>query len=306
MKKYIMKFIVLTFLSMFIFIGCTEKFKDINTDPDRAKDAPATNVLAFTLRYYGSTFFDPWADMNEPSTYGGYLAKIQYIDEARYVYRDVTINNDWYYSYILLNNINEIKKKATTQKANNMLGVAKVLEVMIMQATTDRWRDVPYSNAIQLSTGVLLPKYDKQEDIYPAMLKVLGDAADLLASGSIDPLGSGDLLYSGNIVKWQKLANSLRLRLAMRISGVAPAAAKVVVEAVLGNPTKYPIMASNSDNAFFIWDATTPYQEPWFVDQKARDDHGVSDVLVNTLKTLSDPRLGVYALPAVSDRENGC
>jgi hypothetical protein len=301
MKKYMLKFIVLAFLSIFMFDSCTKKFSEVNTDPDRAKDAPATNVMAFTIRYYGSTFFDPWADMNEPSTYGGYLAKIQYIDEARYVYRPGTVENDWYYSYILLNNINEIKKKATTDKANNMLGAAKVLEALIMQATTDRWRDVPYSDAIKLTTGILLPKYDKQEDIYPALLKVLGDAADLLASGSNDVLGDGDILFKGDIVKWQKLANSLRLRLAMRISGVSSALAKSTVEAVLGNPSKYPVMSSNSDNAFFVWPGVTPYEEPWYADSKGRDDHGVSDVLVNELVALGDPRLSVYALPAKSD-----
>lgn len=301
MKKYILKFSVLTFLSIIIFVSCTKEFVTINTDPDRAKDAPATNVMAFTIRYFGSTFFDVWADMNEPSTYAGYLAKIQYIDEARYVFRPSIVENNWYYGYILLNNVNEIKKKATADKNDNLLGAAKVLEVLIMQQMTDRWRDLPYSNAIKLSSGVLLPTYDKQEDIYPAMLKVLEDAANLMASGSTGVLGDGDILFKGNIVKWQKLANSLRLRLAMRISGASPALSKSTVEAVLGNPTKYPVMASNTDNAFFAWPGVSPYEEPWYVDSKGRDDHGVSDVLVNALNTLADPRLPVYALPAVSD-----
>lgn len=303
MKKYIMKFIILTFLAVFAVISCTEKFEEINTDPDRAKDAPATNVMAFTLRYFGSTFFDVWADMNEPSTYAGYLAKIQYIDEARYVYRPGTVENNWYYGYILLNNINEMKKKAIADEADNSLGAAKVLEVMVMQLMTDRWRDLPYSDAIKLDDGVLLPKYDKQEDIYPAMLATLEEAANLLASGDNDVLGEGDLLYNGEIDKWQKLANSMRLRLAMRISGVSPALAKSTVEAVLGNPSQYPVMTSNGDNAMFVWPGVTPYEEPWYSDSKGRDDHAVSDVLVNSLKSLEDPRLPIYAIPAVSDNE---
>lgn len=301
MKKYMLKFIVLAFLSIITFDSCTKKFTEINTDPDRAKDAPATNVLAFTIRYYGSQFFDPWADMNEPSTYGGYLAKIQYIDEARYVYRSGVVESNWYYGYILLNNINEIKVKATTSKANNMLGVAKVMEALIVQSMTDRWRDIPYSDAIKMKDGVLLPKYDKQEDIYPALLKVLGDAADLLASGSNDVLGAGDILFNGDVTKWQKFANSMRLRLAMRISGVSPALAKSTVETVLGNPTKYPVMASNNDKAFLNWPGVSPYEEPWYVDSKGRDDHSPSDVLINALTSLSDPRLPVYATPAKSD-----
>lgn len=302
MKRYILKLGILAVFSALILTSCTESFPEVNTDPDRAKDAPATNVLAFTIRYYGSTFFDPWADMNEPSTYAGYLAKIQYIDEARYNFRPGVVENNWYYGYILLNNINEIKKKAVADGADNLLGAAKVLEVLIVQSMTDRWRDIPYSDAIKMSEGILLPTYDTQEEIYPALLEVLAEANTLLATPTAaDQLGDGDLLYHGDVEAWQKLANSLRLRLAMRISGVAPEIAKPVVETILGNPATNPVMTSNDDNAMFIWPGASPYEEPWYADSKGRDDHGVSDVLVNALLALDDPRLPVYALPAISD-----
>jgi hypothetical protein len=93
----------------------------------------------------------------------------------------------------------------------------------------------------------------------------------------------------------------LRLRLAIRISGVNNTLAKSTIEEVLGNPTKYPIMGNNDDNAMFWWPGASPYEEPWYVDSKTRDDHAVSDVLVNALKDLSDPRLPVYAIPAKDD-----
>lgn len=300
MKKYIFRFIVLFVLSVLPFTSCTDSFQDVNTDPDRAKDAPATNVLAFVIRYFADTFFDVWADMNEPSTYAGYLAKIQYIDEARYVFRTVTVENNWYYGYILLNNINEIKKKAVADDLSNLLAAAKVLEVMVVQNMTDRWRDIPYSDAIKMADGILLPKYDRQEDIYPSLLATLKEAADAL-DPEADQLGDGDILFEGDIEKWQKLANSLRLRLALRISRVSDALAKQTVEEVLGNPDKYPIMESNDDNAMFWWPGVAPYEEPWFDDSKGRDDHSVSDVLINALVSLNDPRLPVYAIPAKDD-----
>ncbi|HOR10199.1 MAG TPA: SusD/RagB family nutrient-binding outer membrane lipoprotein [Bacteroidales bacterium] len=304
MKRYILKLGILAVFSAFILTSCTESFPEVNTDPDRAKDAPATNVLAFTLRYYGSTFFDPWADMNELSTYAGYLTKIQYIDEARYNFRPGVVENHWYYGYILLNNINEIKKKAIADGADNLLGVAKVMEVLIVQNMTDRWRDIPYSDAIKMAEGVLLPTYDTQEQIYPALLAVLAEANTLLSTpAAADQLGDGDLLYHGSVKAWQKLANSLRLRLAMRISGVAPDVAKQVVETILGNPAANPVMTANKDNAMIVWPGTSPYEEPWYADSKGRDDHGVSDVLVDALKDLEDPRLPVYALPATADGE---
>lgn len=305
MKKYIGKIFAFTFLTALLVTACTDKFEEINTDPDRAKNAPATNVLAYVLRYHSDTFYDAWNNLNEPSTYGGQIAKIQYIDEARYQYRPGVVENKWYYGYIQLNNIQEIKKKAEESDAKNLLGVAKVMEAYIFQTMTDTWRDIPFSDALKMADGVLLPKYDKQEDIYPALLTILEEANTLLSSGSNDKLGGGDLLYGGNVKKWQKFANSLRLRLAIRISGagVNPGLAKSTIETIMGNPTANPIMESNDDNAFYYYPGSSPYEETWFEDSKGRDDHSVSDVLVNAMKELSDPRLPVYAYPAESDNE---
>lgn len=303
MKRYIGKIFAVAFIAALFITGCTDRFEEINTDPDRAKDAPATNVLAFVLRYHASTFHDPWSDMNEPSTYGGHLAKIQYIDEARYNFRPGVVENKWYYGYVQLNNVKEIQKKAEATDAKNLLGVAKILEAYIFHIMTDTWRDIPFTDALKLSGGILLPKYDKQEDIYPKLLAILAEANTLLAANSNDPLGEGDVLFDGSTTKWRKFGNSLRLRLAMRISGVNSALAKSTVETILGNPGANPVMTSNADNAFFWWPGSSPYEEPWFADSKGRDDHGMSDLLINHLKALNDPRLPVYALPAASDGE---
>lgn len=302
MKNSIIRISLLFLFSAFLFTGCTDKFEEINTDPDRAKDAPATNVLAFVLRYWTETMHDPWNDMNEPSTYGGYIAKIQYIDEARYTYRPGVVENKWYYTYITLNNVNEIIVKAEAEENTNMLAVAKIMRAYIFQNATDTWRDIPYTDALKIKDGTLLPKYDKQEDIYPALLTELKEAADLLRTGT-GALGDGDILFGGDTEKWQKFANSLRLRLAMRISGVNQALASSTVSEILGNSANYPIMESNDDNAFFWWPGASPYEDPWYEDSKGRDDHAVSDVLVNALKELSDPRLSVYAIPAKEDGE---
>lgn len=297
MNKIIGKIFAASFLMAFLFVGCTDDFADINTDPDRAKDAPATNVLAYVLTHHANNFYDVWANMNEPSTYGGHLTKIQYIDEARYNFRPGVVESKWSEGYLELNNLAEIKAKAEADGANNMLAVAKILEAMIYQTMTDTWRDIPFTDALKMGEGVLLPAYDRQEDIYPALLASLKEANDLLNAGSIDNLGDGDVLFGGDLLKWQKFGNSLRLRMAMRISDVDAGLAKSTVEAIMGNPAANPVMESNDDNAFFVFPGATPYEDTWFEDGKGRDDHGVSDVLVNALKDLNDPRLPVIAKP---------
>lgn len=294
-----MRFTFVIFMALFLS-GCTGDFGEINTDPDRAKDAPANNVLAFVLTYHSDTYYDSWNNLNEPSTYGGQVTKIQYIDEARYNFRPGVVENKWYYGYITLQNIKEIKTKAEADNATNLLAVAKVLEAYIFQAMTDTWRDIPYSDALKMGEGVLLPSYDKQEDIYPALLSTLEEANNMFNQGSNDVVGDGDLLFHGDMKKWQKFCNSLRLRMAMRISDVSPLG-KSTVEAIMGNPSANPIMQSNADNAFYWYPGSSPYEDPWYEDSTGRDDHGMSDVMIDALLALDDPRLPVYAHPAESD-----
>ena len=300
MKRNIFKTSLLACTALFT-VSCTSSFDDVNTDPDRTDEAPLTNMLTRLIRYSSNVLFDAWNDMNEPSTYGGHLSKIQYIDESRYEFRPEVVENKWYYIYLTYNNAKEIEKRAAKDGLVNMENVAKIWATQLIAISTDTWRDVPYSEAGKMDEGILLPKYDKQEDIYPMMLADLEKAADALASGAKDELGVGDVLFGGDIMKWRRFCNSLRLRLAMRISAADDSLAKSTIESILSNPDKYPVIETNEDNAFFMWPGSAPYLEPWADNSRTRDDHAISDIMVNLLKSLDDPRLPVYALPTVKD-----
>ena len=116
-------------------------------------------------------------------------------------------------------------------------------------------------------------------------------------------IGSNDVLYGGNVMKWKRLANSLRMRLATRMSNVARSVAKTHIEEILGDLNTYPIMSENADNAYLVWQTSSPYQEPWFADKLARDDHGMCITFIDILKDFNDPRLAVFAKPATFDGE---
>jgi hypothetical protein len=87
------------------------------------------------------------------------------------------------------------------------------------------------------------------------------------------------------------------------MSNVNPQGAAAVLNEILGNPGQYPVIASNSDNANLNWPGTSPYAEPWysFLVLKKRNDYGMCSNLLDTLKQFNDPRLPVYAVPAISD-----
>ncbi|MCX6235280.1 MAG: SusD/RagB family nutrient-binding outer membrane lipoprotein [Bacteroidetes bacterium] len=303
MKKIFKVNIILVIGFIVTLVSCTKNFEELNTNPNQPNDVPSTNILARVIRYCGDNFFNAWQGMNEMCSFAGQITKIQYVDEARYNFREGVVNNAWTDYYTCQMDLKVIMEKSDAEGAVNMKAAAQTFSCMLWQMCTDQWKDIPYSNALLGLDGITLPTYDSQSDIYFALADKLKEAADLFASGAADALGEGDILFNGDAAKWQKFCNSLRLRLAIRMSAADGAKAKAIFEEVLGNPGQYPIMASNDDNAFQWWPGSAPYKEPYQEDSQTRDDHGMCDVLINNLLQNNDPRLPVYAHPAYTDGE---
>ena len=98
--------------------------------------------------------------------------------------------------------------------------LANVVWVLVFHRVTDYWGPIPYFNAGV--PGNTVP-YDPQDKIYDDFFKRLTAAVDVLKTHTTEtPYGDFDLMYSGDVNKWIKFANTLRLRLALRISKVDP------------------------------------------------------------------------------------
>lgn len=167
---------------------------------------------------------------------------------------------------------------------------------------TDQFGDMPYTEANKVEDGVMKAKYDSQETIYPAILENLKAIADEMAGGlGTDDIGVGDFLFNGDAQKWQKFCNSLRLRAAMRIVNVAPDLAKSTIEEVCQNLTSYPVLETSAENAYFYWQGSSPYFEPYYNDFRTRDDYGMSNIFVNHLLSTEDPRISAIMQPAATD-----
>lgn len=137
---------------------------------------------------------------------------------------------------------------ANNQKPENAL--AKLWKVVLYHRQTDYWGPIIYS---QFGSGKTSVPFDSQKDIYYDFFKILDEAAvDLRAANPATKIygiggGSHDLVYDGNILKNLKFLNSMRLRLAMRISYIDPAKAKLEAEKAASAPEGFII--SNADNA---------------------------------------------------------
>jgi hypothetical protein len=285
---------------LFIFDSCTKNFEEINTDPDNPtldKAAPdmlltdAIEVLTDRVQeiFLGEEMGNCWVQ---------HQAKVQYTDEDRYIYRTSVVNASWTSFYANSGmDVQALYDVAVARQNDNYRGVALVLKAYIASLLTDLWGPVPYSLAWTGSAN-LNPPYDSQESIYKDVIAKL-DTANMI----LNPEGTaiaGDILYNNEIAKWKMFANSLRLRLLLRMSGVASVQdyAKAEMQKIVGDPTNYPIFESNADNAALAYLGSAPNNHPWNENRKTRDDHRVSNTIIDIMWTNSpnvDWRLTLYA-----------
>ncbi|MCW8311366.1 MULTISPECIES: SusD/RagB family nutrient-binding outer membrane lipoprotein [Sphingobacterium] len=319
MKSLLIKLSMPTVIALLILSGCTKKFEDINTDPDALPDVPPVNMLINILRNTAESF---GGDVDGYGTFAGYIVKIQYMDNlSGLTPTNNTYGNRWYNCYYNNAQINDILAK-TQEKAEgykNIRTVSRIWQNYMWFLLTEGWRDIPYSEALKgkpENGSILLAKYDKQEDIYPAIMADLKSIADEMAAGiGEDNLGNFDIIYwrEGKSIKdqmllWQKFCNSLRLRMAIRISGVASNLAKSTIEEITGNPSKYPLIEKNEENCSIKFPGALPYLEPWYnagIYGKRIDNWGLSDIFINHMVANHDPRIEAIAQKTNDDTYRG-
>ncbi|MDI3526437.1 MAG: hypothetical protein PWR03_620 [Tenuifilum sp.] len=296
--KYLLGFSVVALISL--SVSCTKDFEEINTN----KNAPTTELaapnmlLTNAIESMTDRVHDIWLGGEIGSCWVQHLAKVQYTDEDRYVPRVSVINSVWSSFYAASgNDVATIIELAKDRGHDNYLGVGYVLQAYIMSVVTDLWGDVPYSEAFKAKMGIVSPKYDTQESIYRTLIAKL-DSANIL----LDPNGAeieGDILYGNDISKWKKFANSLRLRLLLRMSKKDEAfVTQEMTKMVVTNAADYPIFESNNDNAALKYLGSSPNNNPINENRKTRDDHRVSKTIIDFMWTNNpyvDWRVMVYA-----------
>ncbi len=301
--KNIFKLTTVASLAVFLMLGgCTSNFDEINSDPDALETGAPTNMLGYALRETMSR----QAGFDATEAWAGYIVKIQYMDNYNYLPTNNTYGNKFsncYRRIVLLDDILALTEE-NADELKNIRWASRIFKEYLWLLNTDQFGDIPYTEANKVEDGQMKPKYDSQEIIYPAILENLKAIADEMAAGlGSDNIGEGDFLFGGDIQRWQKFCNSLRLRAAMRIVNVAPDLAKSTIEEVCQNLTSYPVLETSDENAYFYWQGSSPYFEPYYNDFRTRDDYGMSNIFVNHLKSMSDPRISAIMQPAASDGE---
>lgn len=289
------KFLIIGSLSLLALGSCTKNFEKININPNVPGSVTPDLLLSGVIK---NSIND---QVNEAWGIGNivvqHTAKIQFVNEDRYLWGER--NRIWNSVYGNMRNVQNMIDLATTSTPvqNNYLGVALIMKSWMFSIATDAYGDIPYTEATKAKTGsVYTPKYDKQEDIYTGLLADLKKANDIL--GTSNETISGDILYNGAVDKWKKLANSLRLRLLMRLSKKKNVNADM--QAIVGNSTANPVFSSNGDNAELKYLADVPANQwPLYSARVGSfDEFRVSKTLSDRLTALNDPRLAVFGRPS--------
>lgn len=215
-------------------------------------------------------------------------------------------NQSWGGYYDILRNNDLLYQRAVEAKFEFHQGVALVMRAFVYGLITDLWGDAPYSSALKGELGGtenILPAFDSQEAIYTGILADLEKANSLLSkpkgeyAGIVDNV---DVFYNGNPAAWQKFANSLALRYFMRISAKKADVAKAGIEKIVADPTKYPIITKNTEDATMAFPGTsdgTSWPANTVFDASGSNYRRIkmASTLIKALQAIKDPRLAVWA-----------
>jgi Susd and RagB outer membrane lipoprotein len=293
------KISILKSISLFCFMSvamssCTDKFSEINTDRNKIATVGSAELPFLFAKAEASAVPNIWnyqvAQNLFADQYAQYFAcTASYFPSDRY-----NIRMDWVGAAFnpiyteMVPQLNSIKKAAAPGSAE--AAIADVVWVLGFHRVTDYWGPIPYFKAGEPAKNV---PYDAQDKIYDDFFKKLASASAILKTKTSEkPFGSFDLIYGGDANKWYKFTNTLRLRLALRISRVDPARAKTEAEAAVAAG----VLESSGDDALILRSL------------KGDDNNGLSRMsdwnefrmsssMESVMKGYKDPRMSVYWLP---------
>ena len=281
--KRINKSIYILFASVVLLSSCEKFDGSLNVDPNRPTKASGTQLIANAEMFLPDMSSSPFG-----VHYPQHLSNTSFTDNSRYT----TVNFNFYGLYTgPLMNLETVL--TSTLDANegpivNQVAVAKILKAFFYWHMTDRWGDIPYSEALKGKDN-FTPKYDKQQDIYNNLFALLDEANAAIVTGNI----KNDIVYNGDVSKWKKLGNTIHLLMALRLSKVDPVKGAAEFNKAMTNG----IMTANTDNLAYPHLAEQPNENFWYnqFTRLQRNWYAVSKPLVDYMKPLNDPRLPVFA-----------
>ena len=308
MKTY--KYLLAGVCSAFMFTSCLDAFQDLNTNREQMGDADPLNVFTgATLNYNNSSRADLLNLYSGTMTYMQYLvsdggaSSSSYINPLNSTDRPAPgtqLYNQYYQKYgLYLDNLikNSIPSQNKPEKYNDLKAVAEILMSHQQWLILDRFGAAPFTESFKATEGIKTPKYDLyqksvQEGEAP-MYKVLDakvkDAVATLKQSNSDQvaLGNADYFYNGDIQKWIKFGNTLRVKMAQRLENKEPEFYNSVISEILTSASN---VIDGNDASFIYWHPND-YNDNVDDIQGITSNYVASAAFVNYLEAYDDPRL---------------
>jgi hypothetical protein len=305
-KKNMLKGIIILFTILLIIPSCNEHFEEMNKNPNALTEVPDDFLFANLVRNVARERLDRWqqdfgaqyahqAISNSwQKSIDQYLDSHQQGDIAEELFKGAYGNVIKYANEIVVMN----SREGNTNEVR--IAMAKTMAIVTFAKLTDYFGDVPYFEAGMGKYEILLPKYDEQKLIYADMVEQLEAFRTTIANANPeDGFSSQDPLFLGDLDKWERFVNSLRLRLAMRARFADPEK----YNSIIGDCLTKPLMEDNSQNAKLEhWESDRgELYNPWhnlkIEYQSGTYQYNVSKKLVDWLVENNDPRLAALVKP---------
>lgn len=299
MNKSIIKLLLSGGLFIYMTTACTDNYMDYNknpyevTDSEMERDAHKLGAALIGMQSVVIPVGEHLSQFSEcllGGVFSGYMADSKTWGNSFSFFNQSEDWNGKVYLDIMpeiYSNLSEVKK-ATADPIP--LAIAEILKVTAIVRVTDVYGPIPYSQVG--ADGKLTAPFDTQKSIYTKMFQELSESiATLTQNRTNDFSPNADQVFGGKVEKWIKFANSLKLRMAIRIRYAdAPLAEQMVKEAISTENGQVGVMGSNDDNAFMTVSLNPFYTVFGWGDSRIAAD------LLTYMNTYSDPRRPVYAL----------
>jgi hypothetical protein len=282
-------------LLLVIITQSCDKFEEYESNPNKPSEVPPSLIFTSVTR---SMVYMPWSDEHRWNQF--WCSNYAYYDDQEY---------DWtstYFNYNVLNNVKRMVQEANRvgmPENNPYTALANFFNAYFFADMSMRLGDLPLTDALQ-GTGKIKPAYNTQKEIFQQALLWLeesnNDLQELIDNN--DKSLTGDFMLGNDLTRWQRVVNSYKLRILISLSkkdSDADLSIKQKFNAIISNPSKYPILRSNADNLLFTFNSSTdkyPLNPDNYGFTATRNN--MSATYLNTLASLRDPRTFIVAEPA--------
>lgn len=290
-----------------VVAGCKSDYLDINTNPNQVTAATPELVLPSALANTGSYITTNFYFLNLWMGYWNWSGNFSInLSDKNYQFTSEFNQGIWTNAYTNLKNYDYMDKQGAVLKQPLLQGMGKIMKAYHFQILVDTYGDVPYTDALQ-GTTVILPKYDKAQDIYDDLLKQIDAALTLLkqGDGTFNP-GANDIMFGGDISQWLKFGNTLKLRILLRQTEKADRAAFLQTQFAALKASGYGFLGAGENasvNPGYV--NSTGQQNPIYgaffgvngQPTGTNNQYKGNGYAISFYKNTKDPRLGAYYAP---------